>query len=164
MRKLPLLAIAVVLSSAPSAAPVAADAAMTQMTQSEVESRLACQCGCGLTVQSCDHPQCNFGLPVKADITASLAAGETGEDILARYMAEYGEKVLSSPTREGFNLLAWYGPYLALALGAIVVLVAVRRMSSGIEEGVPGDAGVVGDKDRPELRAQLERDLKDLDR
>ena len=161
MSKLPLLAIAVVLSSAPSAAPAAA---VTDMSQSEVEVRLACQCGCGLTVQSCDHPQCSFGLPVKADITASLAAGETGESILARYMAKYGEKVLSSPTHEGFNLLAWYGPYLALALGTIVVLVAVRKMALRVEEGTPGNAGTPGDEGSHELRAQLERDLEDLDR
>ncbi len=136
------------------------------MTQSEVESRLACQCGCGLTVQTCDHLQCSFGVPVKEDITSSLAAGETGEEIIARYVAEYGEKVLSAPTRKGFNLVAWYGPYLALILGAVVVLVAVRRMSSARETGdkTAGNGEPLAASRSSALQDQLHRELEELER
>ena len=98
--------------------------------QREVEERLACQCGCGLTVHTCNHLQCSFAVPVREDISKSLAAGQSDEEIIARYVAEYGEKVLSSPTLEGFNLLAWWGPYIALLLGAAVLVLVIRRISN----------------------------------
>ena len=97
--------------------------------QREVEERLACQCGCGLTVHSCNHLQCSFAVPVREDIAKSLAAGQSEDEIIARYVAEYGEKVLSAPTREGFNLLAWWGPYAALVAGGLGLWLAIRRMN-----------------------------------
>lgn len=152
-----VMALAIVVTTAASAAA---------MTQSEVESRLACQCGCGLTVHTCDHLQCSFGVPVKDDIAAALAAGETGEAIIARYVAEYGEKVLSAPTREGFNLVAWLAPYVALTFGAILVLVAVRRMASGRGSNGPpaGEHSAAPAAVDPALRDRLRQELEELDR
>ena len=117
MTRLVALSLALLLASAVSAFA----------GQREVEERLACQCGCGLTVHTCNHLQCSFAVPVRDDIAKSLAAGQAEEDIIARYVAEYGEKVLSSPTHEGFNLLAWWGPYIALFLGATALATAIRR-------------------------------------
>jgi hypothetical protein len=36
-----------------------------QTTQQAVEESLTCQCGCGLTVHSCNHIQCSSGEPIK---------------------------------------------------------------------------------------------------
>jgi cytochrome c-type biogenesis protein CcmH len=82
-----------------------------------------------LTVHSCNHLQCSFAVPVREDIAKSLAAGQSEDEIIARYVAEYGEKVLSAPTREGFNLLAWWGPYAALVAGGLGLWLAIRRMN-----------------------------------
>src|SRR6185436_12806758 len=37
-------------------------------TQQEIEESLTCQCGCGLTVHSCNHLQCPSGEPIKKEI------------------------------------------------------------------------------------------------
>lgn len=133
-------------------------------TQKAVEEQLTCQCGCGLTVHTCNHLQCSFAIPVRADIAASLAKDESGSAIVARYAAEYGEKVLSSPIREGFNLLAWYGPYIALFVSAIGVFSVIRRwaperIAAAAGETASGDApptaGGISDTDRDRLRAEL---------
>ena len=76
-------------------------------TQRELEESLTCQCGCGLTVHSCNHIQCSSGEPIKKEIAERLARGESGDEIVTAFRARYGEKVLSSPTFRGFNWLAW---------------------------------------------------------
>ncbi|MFQ5658607.1 MAG: cytochrome c-type biogenesis protein CcmH, partial [Candidatus Methylomirabilales bacterium] len=39
----------------------------------------------------------------------------------------YGEWILLAPKREGFNLLVWVLPFLALGGGAVVLVVVLRR-------------------------------------
>ena len=129
--------------------------------QREVEERLACQCGCGLTVHTCNHLQCSFAVPVRQDIAKSLAAGQPEDEIVARYVAEYGEKVLSSPTHEGFNLLAWWGPYVALVGGAAALAFAIRRFRGKPEPVLAGPAP--GDAQSASLRAELEKELERIE-
>jgi len=99
------------------------------MSRGDVEEGLTCQCGCGLTVHACNHLQCSFAIPVRKDIAESLERGETGQQILDRYAQKYGEKVLSSPIATGFNVLAWIAPYVAVAVGGILIVFAIRRMA-----------------------------------
>lgn len=137
-------------------------AAVIQAGQRETEERLACQCGCGLTVHACNHLQCSFAVPAREDIAKSLAAGQTEDEIIARYVAEYGEKVLSAPTREGFNLLAWWVPYVAVFLGCFGLLAAIRRLKRGA-----GAAGVSGGAELQEIppsaREEIYRELEKLE-
>jgi cytochrome c-type biogenesis protein CcmH len=131
--------------------------------QREVEERLACQCGCGLTVQTCNHLQCSFAIPVRAEIARRLAAGDDDEAIIASYVAEYGEKVLSSPTHEGFNLLAWWGPYAAMAAGMAGLLIALRRMRRAASSAPSPGETFAPDVFSSDSRGQLEKELRDLD-
>ena len=132
-------------------------------TQSAVENQLTCQCGCGLTVHSCNHLQCSFAIPVREDIAASLAKDEAGEAIVARYAKEYGEKVLSAPVREGFNLLAWYGPYIALFGAGFIVVMVIRRWTPERIAAADSESGrrdttkdELSGSDRDRLRDELE--------
>lgn len=100
---------------------------MKTATQSQIEEALTCQCGCGLTVHSCNHVQCPSGIPLKEEIATQLAAGKTREEVLTYFSTKYGEKILSAPTTTGFNLVAWVTPFAAvLAAGAVIVVVSRR--------------------------------------
>ena len=143
-------------------APAAWAEPAATMSPSEVEERLTCQCGCGLTVHTCNHLNCGFAVPVREDIAESLAAGQTGEEIIARYVDEYGEKILSSPTTEGFNLLAWIGPYIAIAIGGLLMLWTLRRWIARGPEAEE-EAAAVPERAAAD-RSRLERELEDLDR
>jgi cytochrome c-type biogenesis protein CcmH/NrfF len=72
----------------------------------EVSEALTCQCGCGLTVANCNHPQCEFSVPALQQIERMIAQGMGRDRIIGVFRARYGEKILSAPTSEGFNLLA----------------------------------------------------------
>ena len=129
-------------------------------SQQEVEESLTCQCGCGLTVHSCNHLQCPSGEPMKKEIAERLARGESKEQILAAFRQRYGEKVLSSPTFSGFNWLAWVTPFAAVLAAVGVLSVVLGRRGRGGEPPAPPTAPAPGD---PALRAKLAKELADMD-
>ena len=108
---------------------VTAAAVMTK----EIEEALTCQCGCGLTVHSCNHLSCSSGIPLKREAQTLVNEGLGREEILARFREKYGEKILSAPTTQGFNLTAWILPFVMLAAGTVIVVVAVRRWTNRAE-------------------------------
>ena len=128
-------------------------------TQQEVEESLTCQCGCGLTVHSCNHLQCPSGEPMKKEIGERLARGEGTDDILAVFRSRYGEKVLSAPTFRGFNWLAWVTPFAAVLGGGVGVTLVIRRWLR--KPPPPPPTASTGDD---ELRRRLKRELDDMDR
>jgi cytochrome c-type biogenesis protein CcmH/NrfF len=146
---------ALLLAAIPAASAPAA-------TQQEVEESLTCQCGCGLTVHSCNHLQCGSGDPMKKEIAERLARGEDKETILAAFRTRYGEKVLSSPTFRGFNWLAWLTPFAAILAGGLAMAMVIRRWVRAGPAPVPPPAPVsAGDE---ALRRRLARELDALDR
>jgi len=82
--------------------------------------------------------------------------------IVAFYRREYGEKVLSAPTTEGFNILAWTMPFIALFVGGglIVMVFGKWRSAPPLIPASPGptDAPVSFD---PELKRRLEKELEE---
>lgn len=144
--------------------PATALAEKAPLAKSDVEEALTCQCGCGLTVATCNHLECSFAIPVRKDIGESLERGETGEEILERYKKEYGEKVLSSPVAEGFNILAWVAPYLAIFTAGVVMFAILRRRASQPLETPAGPAsGPAPDPSDPRM-ARLRDEVEDLER
>jgi cytochrome c-type biogenesis protein CcmH len=131
-------------------------------TNSEVYESLTCQCGCGLTVANCNMPTCSFSVPTRAAIDRMIDQGMTRAQIITFYRRQYGEKVLSAPTTEGFNLLAWTMPFIALALGGGMMVLAVGRWHSN-QPSAPADskAGAQPVTFDPELRRKLEKELEE---
>lgn len=102
-------------------------AAAQKATQFEIEESLTCQCGCGLTVHSCNHLNCSSGEPIKAEIAERLARGEDKATILAAFQSKFGEKVLSAPTFRGFNWFAWLVPGTGVVLASLILAFTIRR-------------------------------------
>ena len=127
-------------------------------SQTELEESLTCQCGCGLTVHSCNHLQCGFAIPRKKEIGQFLAAGKSREEILSAFVANYGEKVLSAPTASGFNLAAWITPFAAVLIGGLVIGVMSLRWSRRRPPGPP-----TAPASSAVYRDRLNRELADFD-
>jgi len=139
----------------------AAPAPPPRASQQAVEEALTCQCGCGLTVHSCNHLQCPSGEPIKKEIAERLARGESRETILEAFRAKYGEKVLSAPTFRGFNWFAWITPFAAVLLGGVAISVVIRRWVRAPAAPAPPPPPRAGDD---ALRRRLARELEELDR
>jgi cytochrome c-type biogenesis protein CcmH/NrfF len=146
-------------------APTATLAVSDKPTQAEMEEALTCQCGCGLTVHSCNHLNCGSGEPIKKEIAERIARGEDGQTILAAFEQRFGEKVLSAPKFRGFNWLAWITPFFVVLVAGAALAVTLRRRTHGpapvpvapMPPPAPGSADAA-------LRDRLTRELKDLDR
>jgi cytochrome c-type biogenesis protein CcmH len=101
--------------------------ASAAVTTKEIEEALTCQCGCGLTVHSCNHLQCGSGIPLKREVSALVSRGLGRDEILLHFRDTYGEKILSAPVPQGFNLSAWIVPFAVIGAGAAVLVASVRR-------------------------------------
>lgn len=62
-------------------------------------------------------------------IRQKLEQGETEEEIINYFVANYGEQVLASPPPRGFNLAAWLMPGAAFGLGLAWLGRQMRRWS-----------------------------------
>lgn len=95
---------------------------------SSIRKELACDCGCGMTVQDCLGGMiCSESRSYSNEVIDHLKAGKSREQVLQAMVAKYGEKILSAPTKEGFNLTAWTFPFLALLIGGVIVWRVVVR-------------------------------------
>ncbi len=132
-----------------------------------IEESLTCQCGCGLTVHSCNHLQCPSAIPLRQEIREQMALGKDRTDILSHFAAKYGEKILSSPTTTGFNLTAWVTPFAVVGIGVLFVsftLLRWRRRTVDSDAVVASAPPTAIDAADSEHRRTLERELEDYDR
>lgn len=64
---------------------------------------------------------------MRALIREKLAAGETGEQIVAYFVSKYGDWILLEPPRRGVLWIVWLAPALALLGGTAFVVSYLRR-------------------------------------
>ncbi len=130
-------------------------------SQTEIEEALTCQCGCGLTVHSCNHLQCGFAVPRKNEIAQFLDEGKSREEILVSFVSSYGEKVLSAPTMTGFNLVAWITPFLVVLAGAVLIGIMSMRWTKRESQEHASEPNVPAVTDK--YRDRLQKELADFD-
>jgi cytochrome c-type biogenesis protein CcmH len=148
--------VAVGYPAEPTSAPLTPSAFIV-----DIEESLVCQCGCGLTVHSCNHLNCPSAIPMKKEIAERVVRGETKEQIIAYFHDRYGEKVLSSPTLTGFNLAAWIAPFVALVIGGAVIARVTRRWIRESAQPAPLAEGSTATDDK--YRDQLAREIDEFD-
>ena len=84
----------------------------------DLENALMCKCDdkCGKVLMNCT---CSTAAKTRKKFTKMLESGLTVEQIIQQQVTEYGETVLSAPTKTGFNLTAWVMPFGALLVGGL---------------------------------------------
>ena len=93
-----------------------------------VGDKLACKCGaCNNTVGTCPMLECHYSLPAREKIAQMQRAGASDQSIVDSFVKESGLSALASPPAEGFNLLGWVMPFIALALGLGAVAIWFKR-------------------------------------
>ena len=132
-----------------------ASPSMNDDARDALEHRIRCQCGCTLDVYTCRTTDfsCQVSPSMHRDIMALVSGGYTATEILDAFVNVYGERALMAPPKTGFNILGYIVPRIAIALGAIVLAVVIRRWRAAPRAVavVPG-AGSVPDATADELR------------
>lgn len=92
------------------------------------ERNLACPCPCTLDVYTCRTTDfaCGISPAVHGDIQRLVDGGYSADEIMAAMTGTYGDFILMQPRKEGFNLLAWFAPFAAIAVGAVGIGVLLR--------------------------------------
>lgn len=97
----------------------------------------------------------------RQQIREQLTAGWTEEQVIDYFVEQYGERVLAEPERSGFTSLVWILPVVAIGLGLIVVVQALRSWHVGKQQAdetaVPTEPTI-----DPETKARIERELQEL--
>ena len=106
----------------------------------DLEHRIRCQCGCTLSVFICRTTDfsCQVSPAMHRDIIALVDGGYTAAEISDAFVRVYGDQALMSPPKEGFNILGYVLPGIAIAAGALVLGVVLRRWRKPVAgAGVP---------------------------
>jgi cytochrome c-type biogenesis protein CcmH len=86
---------------------------------------------------------------MKQQIKALVAAGYSDDQVLRYFETSYGQFIRMMPRAEGFNLLVWIIPALALLIGAGFTWSVIRRLGRR-EETAPTEAEGEGSAGAPE--------------
>jgi cytochrome c-type biogenesis protein CcmH len=130
-------------------------ASESKPTLAELETEVMCPT-CHTTLDQSSSPVAER---IRAFIRARIAAGDTKSEIKGKLVAQFGQQVLASPPKHGFNLLAWVLPPVGLVAGGVVLgLLAVRwsRRRGADQEERPVPTG-------PEIERRIDDELARFD-
>jgi|MTBAKMStandDraft_1061839.scaffolds.fasta_scaffold01210_19 cytochrome c-type biogenesis protein CcmH len=132
-----------------------------ELTQTEVSESLTCYACPGepLVVD-----RCSGGDQMRAAIDRMLEEGKTKPEILDYFVAQFGDSILTTVPKKGFNLVAYTGPLIGLLVGIPVALLIIRRWGSAgrkqtAENGSSGRPAQLDEK----TRQQIEKELSAMD-
>lgn len=126
----------------------------------DVARQLVCQCGCLMILNNCVHGECTSRDTMLAIIEQKIAQGQSSEQIVQAFVNQYGEQVLAEPPKRGFNLTAWLFPFVALAIGGVIIYVALKKW---LRRGEPPVSIMPETEEEYEnYRQRLEQELKEF--
>jgi cytochrome c-type biogenesis protein CcmH/NrfF len=156
---------ALVLLSALGSVPLVIAQVGYSQRAKEIGMHLKCQCrGCDMSAGGCAHPGGSFSGPCDTakgmlkEVDQRLAKGQSEQQIIDAFVAEYGATVYVEPPKKGFGLVAWAMPIVYSIVGFAIVIFIVRkwavRRPSAATSAAPSDA-------LERAKAQVARETED---
>jgi cytochrome c-type biogenesis protein CcmH len=135
----------------------------------EIGTRLKCQCrGCDMSAGLCAHPggafsgPCDTAKGMLKEVDQHLAKGESEQQIIDAFVAEYGSTVYVEPPKKGFGLVAWLMPVVYAIVGFAIVIFVVRKWAVRPSSTATVSAGSAAPSDALDrARAQAARETED---
>ncbi len=137
------------------ASPARADSA----TVGDISEQLICQCGCTLVLSNCSHAECMSRDTMTTLIEQKLAQGQSEGEITQFFVAQYGEQVLASPPKRGFNLVLWVLTPAAILVVGGVIYVALKRW---VRRGKTRPTSAMAEAGDEKYQHQLEDELEEF--
>jgi cytochrome c-type biogenesis protein CcmH len=139
-----------------------ATASMSNDDRDALEHRIRCQCGCTLDVFTCRTTDfsCQVSPAMHRDIMSLVAGGYSADEILKAFTNVYGDRALMAPPKVGFNILGYVLPSVAVAVGAVVLAVVIKRWNRGSAVAARAGGAPAPDATADEM-ARLEAAVRD---
>ncbi len=151
-----LLALLVLLSSPTLAA--AQDGDVTDDDVNAIAKQLYCPVCENIPLDACGTAACEQWRGIIRD---QLEEGKSEEEIKAYFVAQYGDRVLAEPPRQGFNWLFYVVPWLVLLAGGWLLYSGFRTWkATGVDtRKVTKKSTKVKEADDPYI-SRIEEELK----
>lgn len=94
---------------------------------------------------------------LREKIRERIAAGESGDAIRDELYETFGEYLRAAPTGSGFDLVAWLVPPLIIAVGAVAILMWIRRRRPTPTGTVPAASEPLDPSAKARIAAELAR-------
>ena len=114
----------------------------------EIASQLRCVVCQNLSVA--DSPS-ELAKEMRNLVREQVEQGKSREQVEAYFVSRYGEYVLLSPPKRGFNLLVWGLPFLAIVVGGGAVYFVARRWTEHARPERPAIDPAYAERVRREL-------------
>jgi cytochrome c-type biogenesis protein CcmH len=148
----PLAVAAAVIALVATAVPAAAQEPRASLP--DIEDEVMCTI-CGTLLAESDSPQAERE---RALILKLIDQGEDKDQIKDALVAEYGPRVLATPSGHGFDLLAWLVPGAAILLVLVAGGFALARQRGRASGAAPAEPEL----DQSDL-SRLDRDMSSYD-
>ena len=94
---------------------------------------------------------------MEIQIASMVDNGKTKSEIINFYTDKYGERVLSIPVAQGFNIFAWLTPLFFGFLGLLIIFTYMRTSKNDVSPMINSS------KSNVKYNDEIERELKELD-
>lgn len=111
--------------------------------------------------ETIDQAQVPIARQMRQMVRGMLAQGATREEILDFFVERYGQDILASPPKSGFNLVAWIFPLVGVSAALAAGVLVLRSMSSRSASKAPQP--VIGPRVDQDLQPYLEMVDQQLD-
>ena len=126
----------------------------------EIGHQLMCICSCGQILLECNHVGCPDSDGMRNELMAAVSRGDSDSLVQQAFVQKYGPTVLAAPTNKGFDRAAWIFPFIAFAVGTVLVIFVVRAWKSRPSPALVGGPPIPNaDFDRFRRQADEETDL-----
>jgi cytochrome c-type biogenesis protein CcmH/NrfF len=92
---------------------------------------------------------------MESSIREMVSQGLTRQQVLDKFVAIYGEKILAIPKAEGFNLTAWIMPAVVFVLGVFIMILYFTNR--------PAKVALTQQKQNIRHSDQIEQELMEMD-
>ena len=131
-----------------------------------IEHKLKCTCGCNLDIYTCRTTDftCQYSPRLHGEVLDLRAAGKDPDEVIAAFVAKYGEQILMAPPPEGFNLAGYLVPGAAvLVAGGLLAAVLLRRSRAAAVPAPAPAAPLSGREPSAADQEKLRRALEDVE-
>jgi cytochrome c-type biogenesis protein CcmH len=131
-----------------------ADSAQIDKKAREIEDNLIAPC---CWTQPVSQHYSEAAEKIRKEVREMVAAGKSRDEILDHYVSQYGERILATPRAKGFNRLVYILPWLALILGAWLLVLLLKKLRAPVP--------VSGPAPLPDSRytSAVEKEMKELE-